>query len=64
MVILQTIKTLVKEKGLSCIINTHYANHAFYFDDKVLMVAKTQACHFWKCTRDYDGREYDGILQY
>ena len=46
MVILQTIKTLVKEKGLSCIINTHYANHAFYFDDKVLMVAKNKPVIF------------------
>ena len=41
-VILQTIKRLVKEKGLACIINTHYANHAFYLGDKVLMVAKDQ----------------------
>lgn len=39
-VILQTIKKLVKVKGLACIINTHYANHAFYLGDKVLMVAK------------------------
>ena len=41
-IILQTIKRLVKEKGLACVINTHYANHAFYFGDKVLMVAKDQ----------------------
>lgn len=39
-IILQTIKRLVKEKGLACVINTHYANHAFYLGDKVLMVAK------------------------
>ena len=42
-IILQTIKKLVKERGLACVINTHYANHAFYFGDKVLMVAKDQA---------------------
>ena len=41
-IILQTIKKLVKERGLACVINTHYANHAFYFGDKVLMVAKDQ----------------------
>lgn len=41
-IILQTIKRLVKERGLACVINTHYANHAFYFGDKVLMVAKDQ----------------------
>lgn len=41
-VILQTIKKLVREKNISCIINTHYANHAFYFGDKVLMVAKNK----------------------
>ena len=39
-IILQTIKKLVKERDLACVINTHYANHAFYFGDKVLMVAK------------------------
>ncbi|MFS0594784.1 ABC transporter ATP-binding protein [Cytobacillus horneckiae] len=39
-VILQTIKRLTKERGLGCLINTHYANHAFYFGEKVLMVAK------------------------
>ena len=41
-IILQTIKKLVKERSLACVINTHYANHAFYFGDKVLMVAKDQ----------------------
>ena len=41
-IILQTIKKLVKERNLACVINTHYANHAFYFGDKVLMVAKDQ----------------------
>lgn len=41
-IILQTIKKLVKERGLACVINTHYANHAFYFGDKVLLVAKDQ----------------------
>ena len=41
-IILQTIKKLVKERDLACIINTHYANHAFYFGDKVLMVAKNK----------------------
>ena len=41
-IILQTIKKLVKERDLACVINTHYANHAFYFGDKVLMVAKDQ----------------------
>lgn len=41
-IILQTIKKLVKERDLACVINTHYANHAFYFGDKVLVVAKDQ----------------------
>lgn len=39
-VILQTIKRLSKERGISCIINTHYPNHAFYLADHVLMTAK------------------------
>ncbi len=38
--ILQTLKRLAKERGISCIINTHYPNHAFYLADRVLMTAK------------------------
>ncbi|MGM9929124.1 MAG: ABC transporter ATP-binding protein [Bacillus sp. (in: firmicutes)] len=39
-VILKTLKRLAKERGISCIINTHYPNHAFYLADRVLMTAK------------------------
>lgn len=39
-IILQTIKQLARERGISCIINTHYPNHAFYLADRVLMTAK------------------------
>lgn len=39
-VILQTLKKLAKEKGISCMINTHYPNHAFYLADRILMTAK------------------------
>jgi len=39
-VILQTIKRLSRERSISCIINTHYPNHAFYLADRVLMTAK------------------------
>lgn len=39
-VILQTIKRLSKKHGISCIVNTHYPNHAFYLADRVLMTAK------------------------
>lgn len=38
--ILKTIRKLSEEKGISCIINTHYPNHAFYLADHVLMTAK------------------------
>lgn len=38
-VILQTIKHLSQARGISCIINTHYPNHAFYLADQVLMTA-------------------------
>lgn len=41
-IILETIQKLVREKNISCIINTHYANHAIYFGDKVLLVAKNK----------------------
>ena len=39
-VILETLKRLSKEHNISCIINTHYPNHAFYLADQVLMIAK------------------------
>ncbi|AMO86784.1 putative ABC transporter ATP-binding protein [Solibacillus isronensis B3W22] len=39
-VILETLKRLAKEHKISCIINTHYPNHAFYLADQVLMIAK------------------------
>ena len=39
-VILQTLKNLAKEQKISCIINTHYPNHAFYLADQVLLIAK------------------------
>ena len=39
-VILQTLKRLAKNHNISCIINTHYPNHAFYLADQVLMIAK------------------------
>lgn len=39
-VILETLKRLSIEHNISCIINTHYPNHAFYLADQVLMIAK------------------------
>lgn len=45
-VILQTIRKLAKEKGISCIINTHYPNHAFYLADKVLLTGKDRGLVF------------------
>ncbi|MER2155782.1 MAG: ABC transporter ATP-binding protein [Solibacillus sp.] len=39
-VILETLKRLSKEHNISCIINTHYPNHAFYLADQVLIIAK------------------------
>lgn len=45
-VILQTIRRLSEEKGISCIINTHYPNHAFYLADHVLMTGKDKGLVF------------------
>lgn len=45
-VILETIRRLAKEKGISCIINTHYPNHAFYLADKVLLTGKDKGLVF------------------
>lgn len=39
-VILETLKRLAHDHNISCIINTHYPNHAFYLADQVLMIAK------------------------
>ena len=39
-VILETLKRLARNHNISCIINTHYPNHAFYLADQVLMIAK------------------------
>ncbi|WP_339213978.1 ABC transporter ATP-binding protein [Solibacillus sp. FSL W8-0372] len=41
-VILETLKRLSQDHNISCIINTHYPNHAFYLADQVLMIAKNK----------------------
>ena len=41
-VILETLKKLAQNHHISCIINTHYPNHAFYLADQVLMIAKNK----------------------
>lgn len=38
--ILQLIEKLVREKGLSCIINTHYPNHALNLSDRTLLLGE------------------------
>lgn len=45
-IILETIRKLAKEKGISCIINTHYPNHAFYLADHVLLTGKEKGLVF------------------
>ncbi len=40
--ILETLKKLARTHHISCIINTHYPNHAFYLADQVLMLAKNK----------------------
>lgn len=44
--ILQTIRKLSKEQGISCIINTHYPNHAFYLSDNVIITGKEKGIVF------------------
>lgn len=39
-VILETLKRLARDHNISCIINTHYPNHAFFLADQVLMISK------------------------
>lgn len=40
LLVLQIIKKLKREKGISCIINTHYPNHALRISDYTLMMSK------------------------
>lgn len=39
-IILDTIRHLAKEKNITCILNTHYPNHAMKLADKVLLMGK------------------------
>lgn len=39
-IILDTINELAKEKGITCILNTHYPNHVIKLADKVLLLDK------------------------
>lgn len=48
--ILQTIRKLSKEQGISCIINTHYPNHAFYLSDNVIITGKEKGIVFGETT--------------
>ncbi|OEK78035.1 ABC transporter ATP-binding protein [Staphylococcus equorum] len=48
--ILQTIRKLSKEQGISCIINTHYPNHAFYLSDNVIITGKEKGIFFGETT--------------
>jgi iron complex transport system ATP-binding protein len=38
LVVLETIMNLVKEKGISILMATHFPNHAFYFEDNNLNI--------------------------
>lgn len=63
-IILQTIKKLSVEHGISCIINTHYPNHAFYLADHVLMTAKKGKVIYGKVHEvmtEFRMKEYFGI---
>ncbi len=39
-IILDTIKKLAKERNITCILNTHYPNHAMKLADKVLLLGR------------------------
>lgn len=38
--VLKTLKTLVQERGISCIMNTHYPDHALRISDQTLLFGK------------------------
>ncbi len=39
-IILDTIRELAKERDITCILNTHYPNHAIKLADKILLLGK------------------------
>lgn len=42
MTIIETIERLVRTRNVSCIMNTHYPNHAAYLADRVALVAPNE----------------------
>lgn len=51
MLILNTIERLAKDKGISCIINTHYPQHALSISDKTIMLGENKK-HIYGDTAD------------
>ncbi len=48
LVILGVLEKLARESGLSCIINTHYPDHALRISDKTLLLARDKSYIFGK----------------
>lgn len=46
LIILDTIKKLSQEKGISCVFNTHYPDHALKISDEALLLDKSGRCTF------------------
>jgi len=44
MLVLRLLEKLGRERGISCIINTHYPEHALWLSDQTLMLGKGKRC--------------------
>ena len=64
LLILEILKKIAREKGISCIINTHFPSHALQLSDKTLMLGKGKKFIFGK-TREVitetNLRDYFGV---
>ncbi|NLX02902.1 MAG: ABC transporter ATP-binding protein [Syntrophomonadaceae bacterium] len=48
LIILDILMKVAKQEGISCIINTHYPDHALHISDKTLMLGKNKEAIFGK----------------
>jgi iron complex transport system ATP-binding protein len=44
LIVLETLRRLSSEKGICCVFNTHYPEHAIKYADKVLMLTGDSGC--------------------
>lgn len=56
LIILDLLEKISHDRGISCIINTHYPEHALRIADKTLIIGR-QCCHIFGLTEDIVSEE-------